>query len=314
MPLPLLEFDVIIDSSLQEIDETLSPRQHFISMSNTFESGKWRESSFIDFLMNNLMLTALSAEERNKMVADNPFSAVKEAAKNLRFSSEKDNGKGGEIAEILLYGIMKRYFNALPVVPKIFYKQNPKDNAKGADSVHIVINDDNEFSLWLGEAKFYDSIDNGRLNKPVKSVLTALTSKAIRKESCLILGYKDLDICVNNTNLSDRIKACLSLNTSLDEIKKVLHIPIMFLHECDLTNSANALSEAFKTSLISKHKSCALSFFKKLNEQQRTFKDEDGDTGIYLFDAISFHLILFPVPNKESIITKFYEKANSIKQ
>ncbi len=120
MPLPLLEFDVIIDSSLQEIDETLSPRQHFISMSNTFESGKWRESSFIDFLMNNLMLTALSAEERNKMVADNPFSAVKEAAKNLRFSSEKDNGKGGEIAEILLYGIMKRYFNALPVVPKIF--------------------------------------------------------------------------------------------------------------------------------------------------------------------------------------------------
>lgn len=133
-------------------------------------------------------------------------------------------------------------------------------------------------------------------------------------ESCLILGYKDLDICVNNTNLSDRIKACLSLNTSLDEIKKVLHIPIMFLHECDLTNSANALSEAFKTSLISKHKSCALSFFKKLNEQQRTFKDEDGDTGIYLFDAISFHLILFPVPNKESIITKFYEKANSIKQ
>ena len=55
-------------------------------------------------------------------------------------------------------------------------------------------------------------------------------------------------------------------------------------------------------------------FFKKLNEQQRTFKDEDGDTGIYPFDAISFHLILFPVPNKESIITKFYEKANSIKQ
>ena len=51
MPLPLLEFDVIIDSSLQEIDETLSPRQHFISMSNTFESGKWRESSFIDFLI-----------------------------------------------------------------------------------------------------------------------------------------------------------------------------------------------------------------------------------------------------------------------
>ena len=54
---------------------------------------------------------------------------------------------------------MKDYYNALPVVPKIFYKQNRNDNAKGADSVHLVLTDDmSDFSVWFGEAKFYKSL------------------------------------------------------------------------------------------------------------------------------------------------------------
>ena len=56
-----------------------------------------------------------------------------EAAKNLRLTDidGDDPGKGSEIAEIALYGIMHHHFGALPVVPKIFYKQNVQDNAKG---------------------------------------------------------------------------------------------------------------------------------------------------------------------------------------
>ena len=38
---------------------------------------------------------------------------------------------------------------ALHVVPKIFYKQNPKDNTKGADSVHVVLDEKENFTLWL---------------------------------------------------------------------------------------------------------------------------------------------------------------------
>ena len=40
------------------------------------------------------------------------------------------------------------------------FKQNNQDNAKGADSVHIVIENENNFSLWLGEAKFYTNIES----------------------------------------------------------------------------------------------------------------------------------------------------------
>lgn len=104
--------------------------------------------------MDNIAQTGLSAEDRDNLYCESPYTTLTESVKNLRLV-DTDNGQGSEIAEIVLYGIMRYYYGALPVVPKIFYKQNANDNAKGADSVHIVLDDRGDFTLWLGEAKFY---------------------------------------------------------------------------------------------------------------------------------------------------------------
>lgn len=310
---PILEFDVIIDTSLKELDEAFSSNQHLMSLTNRFESGAWRESKFVSFLMDNLVLTALSKEERDKMLGGNAFSALQAAARNLRMV-DNDRGKGGEIAEILLYGIMSKYFNALPVIPKVFYKQNTQDNAKGSDSVHIVLDGDEGFTLWLGEAKFYNSIKSDRLDDPVNSVLTALTTHALRKETTLLMGYKDLGLCVENQDLLNKIKRYLSLDTSLDDIKKVLHVPIMLLHECEVTKAATSMTEDFKSRLISKHKECAIAFFKKLNSKHTEIKNDEDLNGIFLFDRINFHLILFPAPSKDSIVNRFYGNAEFLRK
>src|SRR3546814_13092016 len=92
-------------------------------------------------------------------------SMLERSAKNLRLLSDDEDNDGGEIGEILLYGLMKKYYSALPVVPKIFYKQNTRDYAQGADSVHIVLDDEGGYTLWLGESKFYNRLDNSRLNR-----------------------------------------------------------------------------------------------------------------------------------------------------
>src|SRR3546814_8222057 len=116
---------------------------------------------------------------------------LERAAKNLRLLSDDEDNDGGEIGEILLYGLMKKYYSALPVVPKIFYKQNTRDYAKGADSVHIVLDDEGGYTLWLGESKFYNSLDNSRLDKIVKSVRGLLDSDKIKKELSLVSSLRD---------------------------------------------------------------------------------------------------------------------------
>ena len=66
-----------------------------------------------------LQKTALSAQEREKLI-DNDYGRLIEAAKHLRLVDKEQNGKGSEIAEIILYGIMKNHYKALSAIPKIF--------------------------------------------------------------------------------------------------------------------------------------------------------------------------------------------------
>lgn len=296
---PDFAFEVIYEDTLCNLDDTLSSKQHCVSICNDYEDGEWRRGEFIKFVMDNLVETALSYEERQKMIS-NPFSALCHAVPRLRVV-EKDKGKGGEIAEICLYGIMRKYFNDLPVVPKIFHKQNPKDNAKGADSVHIKLDDDDSFTLWFGEAKFYNSIDPSRLDDPVQSVLNAIEKTSLRKENSIIMGLKDLDGLIENKSTLETIKRTLELQTSIDKIKQILHIPILLLYQCDITKKATTLSDEVKNKIIEFHKQSAIEYFKKLNHKQE-------ENVVYNFDKINFHLILFPVHDKGDIVDNFYKQ------
>lgn len=156
-----IPFKVIVNCPFREIAPNLElntiDKKYSVCMVNGFEDGKWMLETFLEYIWDNIAETALSAEERIAL-GKRPSTLLKRSAKNLRIT-DKDTS-GGEIAEILLYSIMRNFYGALPVVPKIFYKQNANDFAKGADSVHVVLEPDGSFSLWLGEAKFYSSLEN----------------------------------------------------------------------------------------------------------------------------------------------------------
>ena len=139
---------------------------------------------------------------------------------------------------------------AIPVVPKIYYKQNPQDPAKGADSVHIVIEPDNTFSLWLGEAKFYNSIENVRLDEIVKSVHSTCETPNIKKENSIITDIRDLDLIDMDESLRNQIKEFLKEDVSIDRIKPILHIPIMLLYECNLTKVQTDRSDEYVDNIV----------------------------------------------------------------
>lgn len=218
-----MDFKILIDDSFINITTTpgLSPieNKNVVSMINDFEDGKWRFKKFQNFIWDNIAETALSQRERESLV-DKTHSALTAAARNLRLTDkEEDVGKGSELAEIVLYGVMKHHYKALPVVPKIFYKQNAQDNAKGADSVHIVAINDDDFTIWFGEAKFFNSIENARLADIITSVDNALGADKLKKENSIVTNLPELNSLAISHELKEKIKLALSPANSIDHLK-----------------------------------------------------------------------------------------------
>ena len=306
-----IDFEVLIDESFLNIvtDSTITPidKKHVLSLINDFEDGNWRYKKFQSFIWDNITETALSLKERESLI-DKSHSSLALAAKKLRLTdlSGDQRTQGSELAEIVLYGIMKHYYKALPVVPKIFHKQNAQDNAKGSDSVHIVLEGENDFSLWLGEAKFYNSIEDDRLGEVVDSIEEALNSDKLKKENSIITNILELEEYLSDKPyLKNKIKSLLNSDTSIDLLKPKLHIPILLLHECPITEKQNIISDNYIKELTEFHKLRAESYFKK--------QIKKISTSVFKYSEIHFHIILFPVPKKEPIVTKFVSNVTHFK-
>lgn len=301
----ICNFDILLDECFINFnpDRTkISPDENdfLLSVINGFEDDHWLRKNFQNFIFNNIAMTALTAEERQKCI-EADYSALTESAKHLRLVD--DNGKGSEIAEIVLYGIMKHHFNAISAIPKIFYKQNDQDNAKGADAVHIVIIDDNDFQLWLGEAKFYNNLEDARFYEPIKSVNQMLTTKILRKELSILTSINELYNQLDK-DMATRVKNALSGDCSIDDIKNKIHVPILLLHECQITAGTKRLTDDYKNAIIAYHKDRAISYFKAhINKLSQ----------IPNYENIQFHLILFPVPDKGAIVEWFLKRAKDLK-
>lgn len=295
-----LAFEVLVDNSLAEITSsdqlTSLINKRVLSLINDYEDAEWRYPKFQSYLWDNIAQTALSQKERSALV-DQSHSTLIAAAQNLRLTDKDEKGQGSEIAEVFLYGLMRHRFGALPVVPKIFYKQNVQDNAKGADSVHIVVDGD-DFTLWFGEAKFYNSIADARLDAIVTSVMNSLSTDKLKKENAIITSVSDLDGLPIDGSLRDRIKAALDNRESIDNLKSKIHIPILLLHECPITSGAKELSDVYKTKIIAFHKNRADAYF---------LKQITKSGSVHKYDDLNFHIILFPVPSKKKIVDAFVQ-------
>lgn len=301
-----MKFEIIINDIFDnlKLEESLTPtdNKRVLGILNDFENGSWRFDKFQNFIWDNIKETALSHSERKALIDKGEGSVLSDSAKNLRLI-ETTNAKGSEIAEIALYGIMKKHYSALPIVPKIFYKQNKKDEAKGADSVHIVIESKDRFSLWFGESKFYNSIENTRLEEIVKSVNDSISLDKLKKENSIITNLSDInDFEEISDDLKTKIKASLAQDESIDNIKAILNIPILLLYECSETKKETVLSEDYKKKVIEIQKDRANAYFKKQIECCKS---------VHLYDKINFHIILFPVADKEKIVETFILKAKA---
>src|SRR5690606_36339982 len=135
-----------------------------------------------------------------------------------------------------------------------------------------VIEDENHFSLWLGEAKFYNSIEDDRLGSIITSIENSLELEKLKKENSIITNLSDLDEFLDkDSDMYKEIMKFLSKEASIDELKPKLHVPILMLYECPVTIKYNELSQELKRELADYHLARVKSFFtkqlKKLKEK-----------------------------------------------
>lgn len=312
------KFNIHFNKSLKEfcpdVDFEIIEGREVLSLANDFSDNQWQYSKFQKFIFNNIAQTALSKKERDNII-DDSYGSLIESAKKLRLIDKRNDDvdtEGSELAEILLYGIMHHHYKALPVVPKIFNKQNSNDNAKGADSVHIVQETNDEFSIWYGEAKFYNSIEDPRLYEIVNSILNIFSDSAFNTENRILSNSNDLkEYLKDNTELYKKITNILDTDSPIDYVKARLNIPILLLHVCNVTSNQKNNSKEYVEKILEYQKGRVKSFYQKL--YNKAIKDNVKVKPIVNFDKIKFHFIFFPVPDKKTIISNFLTRAESLR-
>lgn len=291
-------FDILVNNENICIDNG-----YLLSLINDYEDKKWCYDKFDDFIGNNIIETALNYEERQKIIYNKPKTAIKQAYRRMKPYIDNDKGFGGEIGEIFLYGVMREYYNALPVVAKIFHKQNRNDNVKGADSIHITIDKQNNFEFWYGEAKFYTNLNNKSFANLIESIQDLLSLNKLKDENLAVINSIDLKYILKKNNKSEKdIKNIISkikklLEGSLDHFKTILHVPIAVLYQCDITANNTEKNQKYIEAIKQKHEEIATKYF----------TDHHNKLDISYIEKIKFHLILFPVPNKQIILEQHKE-------
>ena len=161
-------------------------------------------------------------------------------------------------------------------------------------------NDDKAIEKYLDE-HYLNS--QGVVTKFDKTDTRDDNEKKLRKEFSIICNIADLRDFFGDENklLFEKIKQKLDENTSLDEIKPILHIPILLLYECPITTETTKIDDVYREKIKKRQTDIAKQYFSKQIKKLASI--------IYDYQHIKFHFILFPVPDKDRIAKKFIRDA-----
>lgn len=239
----------------RESDESIEPK--FSVYCVGYEQSRWRAMEFVrDFFRRHLNSFALSYSEWKKVDGDSAAAALARSAKMVYAT---DNYKRrGEFGELFLHGILRDFYGAEPAVSKIYFLDTPNDTAKGFDAVHVVVNDDGELDLWLGEAKLYESM-SGAITAVVESLNEHIGNEFLRKEFLAVSNKFD-----DGWEHSEKLKDLLDDNTSLDVIVDRLVMPVLLTYQSKTVKKHEKVCDEYVEELIAEAREAWHSFKGKL--------------------------------------------------
>lgn len=206
-----------------------------------YEDKRYREKELISILYHCLPFFALTPQEFNKFKDNN--DNVEAISLSWQRISSTDPMKKGDYGELLLFILLEIFYPARKFVTKVRLRTSQGDQIKGFDCAHFTIENE-EPVLWLGEAKFTESITNA-INRAFSSLNTHLEHAYIHKEIDILAA--NIEYNYNDEGKIDEsfkiLEDFLISKISIDKIR--FKIPILLTYDSSCINSNNEITKKF---------------------------------------------------------------------
>lgn len=241
-----------------------------------FEGLKWRKEQLVDHLFEYLPEFALNYSEYIDLNGENAIAKIRQVAANI-YKSKKFESRG-EFGELLLHAIIRETYNTIPAISKIYYKDGPNETVKGFDAVHV-IDLGETLELWLGEVKFYQDISSA-MHSVIEELKQHIEVRYIKSEFIAITNKID-----SKWSHSDKLKALLNPNTSLDDVFENTCIPVLLTYD---------------SKILAKYNKSCKEYIDEITQELIQYHDKFcNDSGKF---PVTVHLFLLPLNTKKELI------------
>ncbi|WP_432360507.1 HamA C-terminal domain-containing protein [Sporosarcina sp. UB5] len=202
----------------------------------------------------------------------------------------------GEFGELILHFILKYFFNTLPLVAKIYFKDSYGHAVHGFDSVHINLT---ENTLWLGESKLYTDGKRG-IDALIEDLFEHFNGDYFESEFTIISKrIKDTEenLTVAGANPGYWIKL-LNRYTKLSEKLSSIVVPMFCAYETNIFSK------------YSNHKEFEKEYIEEINKLNERFLDKRSKHPWN--KHLNIVVILFPLESKKKLVAALHRKLKGL--
>lgn len=237
----------------------------------------------------NTQIVSLLRDSARSIYKIDAFRKVREKyeTSNSEFEIDDKYLKRGEFGELILHLLLRDFFETIPLISKIYFKDNYGSTVHGFDAVHIQPSSN---TLWLGESKLYS--DGKRGIAELINDLTAHFKRDYLNEEFSIISKK-----LEGANYLDDVNYWNNLLNSKTKLKDQLNkirIPLLCTYTDSIFTNYNEECSDFLNELEI-----------QLNNLNNYFKKNNNHP---LNKNLEVILILFPVKSKYDLVKSLHKE------
>lgn len=201
---------------------------------------------------------------------------------------EKKYLKRGEFGELILHLLLRDFYDTVPLLSKIYFKDTYGATVHGFDAIHI---EASTKKLWLGESKLYSDGKSG-VSELINDIKHHFTRNYLDDEFTIVSKKIAL---MDNIPEKDYWLNLLDSKTRMSEQLDSICIPLLCTYTCNIFNEhTDDNSDDF-----------IKAFEDNVTELEQYFTSNNNHP---LRDKLKIVLILFPVKCKNELIKKMHNE------